>query len=250
MTKKYMSVHEVAELTGITARTLHYYDEIGLLKPTKVTEAGYRMYDDTALSRLQSILLFRELEFPLKEIKAILDSPNFDQSEVISQQIKLLELQYKHIGELITFTREIQKKGVVSMRFDVFDKREIEKYEAEVKAKWGNTEAYQEYNQKDIAQNGGSYSKIAKGLLTMFSELGELKHLTPNTDEVQKKISELQKFITNNYYVCTNEILSRLGEMYVCDERFKNNIDKAGGDGTADFVKQAIVVYCSKKKVQ
>jgi hypothetical protein len=83
----------------------------------------------------------------------------------------------------------------------------------------------------------------------MFSELGELKHLTPNTDEVQKKISELQKFITNNYYVCTNEILSRLGEMYVCDERFKNNIDKAGGDGTADFVKQAIVVYCSKKKV-
>jgi len=84
----------------------------------------------------------------------------------------------------------------------------------------------------------------------MFSELGELKHLTPNSDEVQKKIFELQKFITNNCYVCTNEILGGLGEMYVCDERFKNNIDKAGGDGTADFVKQAIVVYCSKKKEQ
>ena len=96
MTKKTMSVHEVAELTGITARTLHYYDEIGLLKPTEVTEAGYRMYDDAALSRLQSILLFRELEFPLKEIKAILDSPNFDSSEAISQQIELLELKYKH----------------------------------------------------------------------------------------------------------------------------------------------------------
>lgn len=110
MNKKLMSVHEVAELTGITARTLHYYDEIGLLKPTKVTEAGYRMYDDKALSRLQNILLFRELEFPLKEIKEILNSPNFDPSEVIAQQIELLELQYKHIGELITFTREIQKK--------------------------------------------------------------------------------------------------------------------------------------------
>ncbi|MEY8391547.1 MerR family transcriptional regulator [Lachnospiraceae bacterium 45-W7] len=250
MTKKFMSVHEVAELTGITARTLHYYDEIGLLKPTKVTDAGYRMYDGTALSRLQSVLLFRELEFPLKEIKAILDNPDFDQSEVIAQQIKLLELQYKHIGELITFTREIQKKGVTALNFDVFDKREIEKYEAEVKAKWGNTKAYQEYKQKDIARNGGSYSKIANELLTMFSELGGLKHLTPNSDEVQKKISELQKFITDNYYVCTNEILSGLGEMYVCDERFKNNIDKAGGDGTADFVGQAIVVYCSKKKVQ
>ena len=81
----------------------------------------------------------------------------------------------------------------------------------------------------------------------MFSELGELKHLTPYADEVQNKIAALQKFITDNYYLCTNEILSGLGKMYVCDERFRNNIDKAGGDGTADFVKQAIVVYCSKK---
>ena len=136
------------------------------------------------------------------------------------------------------------------MNFDVFDKSEIEKYEEEVKAKWGNTKAYQEYQQKDIARNGGSYSKIANELLTIFSELGGLKHLTPNSDEVQKKISELQKFITDNYYVCTNEILSGLSEMYVCDKRFKNNIDKAGGDGTADFVRQAIAVYCGKKKVQ
>ncbi len=249
MTKKLMSVHEVAKLTGTTARTLHYYDEIGLLKPTEVTEAGYRMYDDAALGRLQNILLFRELEFPLKEIKVILNSPDFDPSEVIDQQIKLLELQYKHIGELINFTREIQKKGVTAMNFDVFDKSEIEKYEAEIKAKWGNTKAYQEYMQKDIARNGGSYSKAANQLLTMFSELGKLKHLNPDADEVQNKIAGLQQFITDNYYVCTNEILSGLGEMYVCDERFRNNIDKAGGDGTADFVRQAIVVYCSKKRV-
>lgn len=249
MAKKLMSVHEVAKLTGITVRTLHYYDEIELLKPTKVTEAGYRMYDDTALRRLQNILLFRELEFPLREIKAILNSPDFDPSEVIAQQIELLELQYKHIGELISFTREIQKKGVTAMNFDVFDKSEIEKYEAEIKAKWGNTKAYQEYKQKDIARNGSSYRKIANELLTMFSALGELRHLTPNADEVQNKIAALQKFITDNYYVCTNEILSGLGEMYVSDERFRNNIDKVGGDGTADFVKQAIVVYCSKKKV-
>lgn len=100
MAKKTLSVHEVVKLTGITARTLHYYDEIGLLKPAKVTEAGYRMYDDMALSRLQNILLFRELAFPLKEIKAILDDPGFDPSEVIAQQIELLELQYKRLGNL------------------------------------------------------------------------------------------------------------------------------------------------------
>lgn len=249
MTKKTMSVHEVVELTGITARTLHYYDEIGLLKPAKVTEAGYRMYDDAALRRLQNILLFRELQFPLKEIKVILDSPDFDPSEALAQQIELLELQYKHIGELITYIREIQNKGVIAMNFDVFDKSEIEKYEAEVKAKWGNTKAYQEYRQKDIARDEDNHNKIANELMTIFSELGELKHLSPDAGEVQKKICALQKFITDNYYVCTNEILSGLGEMYVCDERFKNNIDKAGGDGTADFVRQAIAVYCSKKQM-
>lgn len=249
MTKKTMSVHEVAKLTGITARTLHYYDEIGILKPTRLTEAGYRMYDDTALSRLQSILLFRELEFPLKEIKAILDSPNFDASEAISQQIELLELKCKHIAELITFAREIQNKGTTAMNFEVFGKSEIEKYEAEIKAKWGNTKEYQDYRQKDIARNGGSYSKIANELLKIFSELGKLKHLTPNADEVQNGIAAIQNFITDNYYECTNKVLSGLGEMYVGDERFRNNIDKAGGDGTADFVKQAIVVYCSKRKV-
>ena len=248
MTEKLMSVHEVAALTGITARTLHYYDEIGLLKPAKVTEAGYRMYDDAALGRLQNILLFRELEFPLKEIKAILDSPDFDPSEAIAQQIRLLELQYKHLGELIAFTREIQKKGAAAMNFDVFDKSEIEKYEEEVKAKWSNTKAYQEYRQKDITRDKEGYGKLADEMMTMFSELGKLKHLSPDAHEVQEKISALQQFITDHYYVCTDEILRGLGEMYVCDERFKNNIDKAGGAGTADFVRQAIVSKASVLK--
>ena len=225
------TVKEVSKITGVSVRTLHHYDAIGLLKPTKVTEAGYRMYDDTALSRLQNILLFRELQFPLKEIKAILDSPDFDSSEAIAQQIM--------------FAREIQNKGVTTMKFDVFDKNEIEKYKAEVKEKWGNTKAYQEYRQKDIAGNEDRYGKIANELMTMFSELGELKHLTPDSDEVQKKISVLQKFITDHYYVCTNEILGGLGNMYLSDERFKKNIDRAGGDGTAAFVSQAISAYCS-----
>ena len=86
------TVKEVSRLTGVSVRTLHHYDAIGLLKPTEVTRAGYRLYDDTALSRLQSILLFRELQFPLKEIKAILDSPDFDPEEALTQQIKLLEM--------------------------------------------------------------------------------------------------------------------------------------------------------------
>ncbi len=239
------TVKEVSKITGISVRTLHHYDAIGLLKPTKVTEAGYRMYDDTALGRLQSILLFRELQFPLKQIRAILDSPDFDPAEAIARQIGLLELQRRRIGELIAFAREIQSKGVTTMNFDVFDRKEMEKYKEEVAAKWGNTKAYREFQQKEAAREEGSYGRIAEELMAMFSELGGLKQLSPDADEVQKKISALQKFITDNYYECTDEILSGLGQMYAEDERFRKNIDRAGGEGTAAFANRAIAVYCA-----
>ena len=239
------TVKEVSKITGISVRTLHHYDAIGLLKPTKVTEAGYRMYDDTALGRLQSILLFRELQFPLKQIRAILDSPDFDPAEAIARQIGLLELQRRRIGELIAFAREIQSKGVTTMNFDVFDRKEMEKYKEEVAAKWGNTKAYREFQQKEAAREEGSYGRIAEELMAMFSELGGLKQLPPDADEVQKKISALQEFITENYYECTDEILRGLGQMYAEDERFRKNIDRAGGEGTAVFASRAIAVYCA-----
>lgn len=235
------TVNEVSKLAGVSVRTLHHYDAIGLLKPTKVTDAGYRLYDDTALERLQSILLFRELQFPLKEIKVILDSSAFDAGEALAQQIKLLELQYKHIGELISFAREIQTKGVKQMDFQVFDKNEMEQYKEEVKAKWGETEAYHEYARKRDCD----YGEIANRLMLLFAEIGTLRDLPPCDGKVQEKIRVLQRFITKNYYNCTNEILSGLGQMYVCDERFKKNIDKAGGEGTAEFVFEAIQKYCS-----
>lgn len=240
------TVKEVSKLTGVSVRTLHHYDAIGLLKPTKVTEAGYRMYDDTALSRLQNILLFRELQFPLKEIKEILDSPNFNSTEALTQQIELLEMQYKHIGKLIVFARNIQKKGVITMNFEVFDTSEIEAFKAEAKAKWGKTKAYQEYEQKAGTKDENNYSDEATQFMMIFSELGALKYLKPNEEAVQKKIFELQKFITDNYYECTNEILGNLGEMYVSDERFKKNIDKVAGVGTAEFVRLAIAAYCNE----
>ena len=239
------TVNEVSKITGVSVRTLHHYDAIGLLKPTKVTAAGYRMYDDTAISRLQSILLFRELQFPLKEIKRILDSPDFDPMEALTQQIELLELQYKRIGELISFAREIKDKGVITMSFEIFDKSEIEQYKAEAKAKWGNTQAYKDYEQKTATQSDQKSDEITNRLMTIFAEIGALRQMSPSAREVQEKIAALQKFITDNYYVCTDEILNGLGQMYVDDERFKKNIEKAGGDGTAEFVRQAISVYCT-----
>lgn len=240
------TVKEVSKLTGVSVRTLHYYDAIGLLKPTKVTEAGYRMYDDTALSRLQNILLFRELQFPLKEIKVILDSPDFNQEEAIAQQIKLLELQYKHIGELISFAREIQTKGVKTMNFEAFNTNEIELYKTEIKAKWGHSEAYREYEQRAASLSERSYDRFADELMSLFAELGAMKQLPPADKTVQEKVIALQSYINKNFYTCNDKILKELGEMYVCDKRFKKNIDRFGGEGTAEFVRQAISVYCGK----
>lgn len=241
------SVHEISRLTGVSARTLHHYDAIGLLKPTEKTAAGYRLYDDDALRRLQNILLFRELEFPLKEIKAILDSPMFHPQEAIAQQIKLLELKKKHIEGLISFAREIQQKGGYEMDFQAFQKTELQQYADEAKKKWGNTAAYKEYQQKTAGKTPEELDAASKELLGIFKQIGLLRHLPPESDAAQEKVAALQAFISKNYYECTDSILRGLGQMYVGDERMKRNIDAAGGNGTAEFAQQAIAAYCSGK---
>lgn len=237
------TVREVSKLTGVSVRTLHHYDAIGLLKPTMVTEANYRLYDDTALERLQAILLFRELQFPLKEIKGILDNPAFDSAEALDQQIKLLELQKKHIEDLISFAHEIKEKGVKKMEFDAFDKTEIDQYAAEVKERWGNTKAYGEWQQKAKGKTKQELKETEERFLALFAQIGSLKNHSPEEEIVIKKVREIQNFITENYYTCTDEIFKGLGEMYAADERMKKNIDQAGGEGTAEFVKQVISKY-------
>ena len=238
------TVKEVSNLTGISVRTLHHYDAIGLLKPSAVTEAGYRLYDDSALERLQTILLFRELKFSLKDIKHILDNPAFDPAEALAQQIILLELQQKRLEELITHARSIQQKGVFTMDFKAFDTTELDQYKDEAKARWGETIAYQQYAQKEAQDK--DFADAGAQMMQLFAELGNYKHLSPGDTAVQQKIAALQQFITDHFYTCTKEILAGLGQMYTADERFMHNIDKAGGKGTAAFVSNAITVYCGK----
>ena len=234
------TVKEVSRITGVSVRTLHHYDAIGLLKPARVTESGYRLYDDRALQRLQSILFFRELEFPLQDIKKILDSPNFDPMDALNAQIRLLQLRRDHLEELISHALQIQETGVIDMNFKPFDKTELDTYAAEAKAKWGKTEAYQEYEKKSSgkdAQNGDA-------LMAIFAEIGAVRHLDPAAPEVQALVGKIQNHITAHFYNCTKPILAGLGQMYVADERFKANIDRAGGEGTAEFAAKAIEIYC------
>ena len=236
------TVHEVSQISGVSVRTLHHYDAIGLLQPTAVTEAGYRLYDDTALARLQSILLFRELAFPLKEIKRIMDDPQFDQATALEQQIRLLELQQERLSRLIDLARETMKTGVTHMDFTAFDNSKLEQYAAEVKERWGNTAAYQESAQRPAAEQ----KDAAAGLMAQFARMGRLRTGDPAGQEAQAAVRELQEFITKYFYTCTPEILAGLGQMYTADDRFRASIDAAGGEGTADFAGKAIAVYCAK----
>ncbi len=143
-----MTVNEVSKLTGVSIRTLQYYDKIGLLKPAEYTEAGYRLYDDAALERLQQILLFRELEFPLKDIKNIVIRSDFDTKKALEQQIELLELRREHIENLITMCRSLKKKGVRHLEFTAFDSSKLDEYAKRAKEQWGTTQEYKEYENK------------------------------------------------------------------------------------------------------
>ena len=238
------TVTEVSKITGVSVRTLHHYDAIGLLRPTAVTEAGYRLYGEEALGRLQTILLFRQLQFPLKQIKEILDSPHFDPQAALAQQIELLELQKAHLEGLIAHARHIQKTGVINMDFSAYDQRKIEQYAARAREQWGGTAAWQEFEQKTAGQSQTEMQSTADGLMDIFRRLGQFRNGDPAAPEAQALIEALQDYITAHYYTCTAQILNGLGQMYAAGGEMTENIDKVGGAGTALFAQKAIAVYC------
>lgn len=241
-----MTVNEVSKLTGVSVRALQYYDKIGLLMPAAYTESGYRMYDDTCLERLQHILLFKELQFPLKEIKDILDSSDFDRNRALDQQIELLTMKKEHLENLILFARGIHGLGVRYMDFSVFDTKKIDEYAKQAKETWGKTEAYKEFEEKQKSYSKEDNQRFNVELMNLFVEFGQMKELDAGSVEVQNQVKKLQNFITEHFYTCTDKILAGLGKMYSGGGSITENIDAAGGEGCAEFVTKAIEIYCSK----
>lgn len=235
------TVKEVSRLTGVSVRTLHHYDNIGLLRPARTTEAGYRLYDNGALERLQIILLFRELKFPLKEIKDLLDRPDFDKTKALEQQMQLLQLQKEHIEGLMDLARGIKELGVDTMfEFKAFDKSQLEEFSRQARVSWGETDVYRQFEASSEDRSEEDMEMLNTEMMAIFKKLGALKTLEPSDPQVQQQIGRLQAFISEHFYECTQEILSYLGQIYACDSRFAEAIDSAGGKGTADFVKRAI----------
>ena len=235
-----MTVHEVSGFSGVSVRTLHYYDQIGLLKPASFTEAGYRMYDEKNLERLQDIMMFRELEFSLTDIKAILDSPGFDREKALEDQIRLLQLKRDHLDRLIRFAGDLRKKGEKNMTFKPFDKSKLEAYRKLAKESWGETEAYQEFERKNSKKDDKDMQRDAEGLMDIFYEFGDMKNQPADAPEVRTQVEKLRQYITDHYYTCTDQILLGLGQMYTAGGEMTANIDAAGGKGCAAFVRKAI----------
>lgn len=239
-----MTVNEVSKLAGVSIRTLQYYDKIGLLHPTGHTDAGYRLYDDTDLERLQHILLFRELEFPLKDIAAIINSPDFDRSKALEQQIEMLRLKREHIDNLMNFALGIKMLGVKHMDFKAFDRSRLDEYSRQAKEMYGKSPEYKEMEEKSKNRTKEEEDLIADRFMLLFKEAGELKDRDPASPEAQDLVKRIQDFITENLYTCSKKILSGLGKMYSGGGDFTRNIDEYGGEGTAEFVDKAIQIYC------
>lgn len=238
------TVTDIAKITGVSVRTLHHYDAIGLLKPTEVTEAGYRLYDDAALERLYLILLFRELEFPLKEIQRILDAPDFDRNRILERQVELLKAKANHLQTLIHLANGIKLIGVKHLEFNNWNPKKIDEYQAQAETLYGKTEAWQEYTQKAKNRTKEQNQAVNSKVMDFFVELGKLRHLSPDSVEAQTWVKELQTFFTENFYTCTPQILKGLGEMYAGGGSMTENIDAAGGKGTGAFALEAIRIYC------
>ena len=235
-----MQIKEFAEQIGVSVRTLHYYDEIGLLKPSEVdVQNGYRFYDERSLERMQEILFYRELDFSLKTIAQILSSPDYDKQQALTRQRKLLLAKKERLERLIDALDSMEKgEGFMKPNNEYEDLKN--KYAEEVRQRWGSTDAYKESQQRNT-----DFSQAASLLDAVFEEFAELDRsgISPDDEAAKVQVEKLQRCITDNFYTCTNEILAGLGQMYAADVRFKTNIDKHG-EGTAEFVSQCIKSYC------
>lgn len=243
-----MTVKEISKITGISIRTLHYYDQIGLLKPTEITDAGYRLYNDESLERLQQILLYRELEFSLKDIKKIIESSDFDKTKILEQQIELLTMKKEHLENIINFALGVKMLGVRAVDFSVFDARKIDEYTKQVKENWGQTDAYREFEEKQKKRTPDDERMLSGQIMGIFAEFGKITDLNPSSAEVQNSVEKLRQFITDNFYECTPQIFRSLAKMYSCGGNITENINKAGGSGTAELVSHAIEIYCDNLK--
>ncbi len=247
------TVNELAKLAGVTVRTLHYYDEIGLLKPSTIKKNGYRYYDQKTLLILQQILFFRELEFSLEQITEMMKSKRFNRGEALIEQKKLLEMKQKRLGELIKTidkTIDSQKGGETMSSDDIFSsfsEEKIEEYKKEAKERWGHTEAYKESVERTKHWTKADYKRVAEEGARFTQTIADLKDkgLSAENPEVQKLIT-LHYEALRTFYEPNYEMYKGLGQMYVDDKRFGAYYEKFS-KGLAIFMRDAMVYFANQR---
>ncbi|MGL4522324.1 MAG: MerR family transcriptional regulator [Bacilli bacterium] len=244
------SVKQVAAHTGISVRTLHHYHQIGLLQPHTIHDNGYRFYDESNMETLYLILFYREIGYSLQTIAQLISG---DEESVLAQfkkQKELLTLKKAQLDTML-FTLEKLIKGDQLMKQKPFVNNEFEKHRAayaeEAKARYGQSDAYKESVQKTSTYSKEEWETAQKDSARIFTLFATAQHegLSPNDDAVHHIVQQWQQHITTFYYNCTDEILAGLGEMYVADERFTQNIDQYGV-GVAVFMSEAIASFVKK----
>ena len=247
------SVGQVADLSGVTVRTLHHYDEVGLLSPGGRSAAGYRLYESSDLERLQQILFYRELGFTLKEISAIVDDPGTDALGHLRRQRGLLTERIERLRAMVDAIDYEMEATTMDIpltpeeRFEVFGEFRPEDYAEEAERRWGGTEAYGQsqrrvasYKKEDWqqlkAEEEGVRARLAAALAA---------GLAPDSEEAMDAAEAHREHISRWFYECTYEIHRGLADMYVSDERFRSNYD-ATAPGLAHFIREAVHANASR----
>ncbi|MWA12651.1 MerR family transcriptional regulator [Streptomyces sp. BA2] len=247
------SVGQVAGFAGVTVRTLHHYDEIGLLVPSERSHAGHRRYSDGDLDRLQQILFYRELGFPLDEVAALLDDPETDLWVHLHRQHELLSARITKLQEMaaaVETAMEAKKMGInltPEEKFEVFGDHDPDQYADEVERRWGDTDAYKESQRKAASYTKEDWQRINDEFSAVHARMGDLlaQGLAADSVEAMDVAEEHRRFITRFHYTCPHELHTCLGEMYVADERFTATYE-AIRPGLAVYMRDAIVANAAR----
>ena len=239
------TVKAVADIAGISVRTLHHYDAIGLLKPAQKSAAGYRLYTEGDLERLQQVLFFRELGFGLGEIGAIITRPGFDRRQALLDHRQLLLERQARLGRLIHSvdqTLSAMERGTEMDAKDMFDGFDPTQYEEEARQRWGHTDAYQEsarrtqkYTKEDWAAIQAESREIEQGVAALMDR-------SPADPDVQALIHRHYRQINDRFYTCPPQMYRGLSEMWLQDSRFTERFDQTK-PGLAQFMHDAVAAY-------
>ncbi|MFI6375347.1 MerR family transcriptional regulator [Streptomyces sp. NPDC050546] len=247
------SVGQVAGFAGVTVRTLHHYDDIGLLVPSERSHAGHRRYGDADLDRLQQILFYRELGFPLDEVAALLDDPEADPRAHLRRQHELLTARIEKLSKMaaaVEHAMEARTMGInltPEEKFEVFGDFDPDQHEDEVRERWGGTDAYRQSQRRTASYTKEDWKRATERFDTIHRRMaGLMADGTPaDSGAAMDTAEEHRRFIAGTYYDCSYEMHTCLGEMYVADPRFTATYD-AVRPGLAVYLRDAILANAAR----